>query len=91
MILGIDIGSISTKTVLLDDGLALLGDWEERNAGRPADAFRRLMRSAFGESRDHRLKVGLTGTELATERTKLEAFVYQVKQSAGRRRKAKGD
>jgi len=61
MILGIDIGSVSSKAVLLDDGLALLGAWEERNAGRPADAYRRLIRSAFGRSRDLRLKVGLTG------------------------------
>ncbi len=30
-----------------------------------------------------------TGAELATQRAKLEAFVYQVKQAAARTRKAK--
>lgn len=61
MILGIDIGSSTTKAVLLDDSLRLLASREALNRGNPAEAFRTVV-SGILEGRGRvRLRVGITG------------------------------
>jgi len=61
MILGIDIGSASTKAALLDEALGLFGYWERPNRSHPAEAFRGVVGEIFGGG-DRRIRgLGITG------------------------------
>ena len=61
MILGLDIGSVIAKAVLLDEQTEIRDCWETKSRGRPADAARILLEQFPGNIRAADLKIGLTG------------------------------
>jgi predicted CoA-substrate-specific enzyme activase len=75
MILGIDIGTSSTKAVLLDDALLLVEAWERPNRGRPEDAFRAVAGEIFGKLGRRIRSVGITGA--GRDIVEAPAEVYQ--------------
>lgn len=94
--LGVDIGSVISKAVLLDGkGRPVAKKWT-KTLGNPRRAVESLVQECLGSFRDFFLKdfEGLpiptlvySGSASASESAKLEAFVYQVKRRSQNRRK----
>ncbi len=61
MVLGLDIGSVNSKAVLLDDSFRLFGTAIFKNKGNPAGVVRYLIRKLFRDRRAVTLKMGVTG------------------------------
>ncbi len=59
--LGLDIGSVIAKAILLDNQARIVGRWETRSRGRPADAIFSLLKKCMPKIVFSRLRIGLTG------------------------------
>jgi predicted CoA-substrate-specific enzyme activase len=62
IILGLDIGSVISKAVLLDEAFHVKGRWQRHSRGDPAGTIMFLIRRAIGKAKDFTLKIGLTGS-----------------------------
>jgi predicted CoA-substrate-specific enzyme activase len=61
-ILGIDIGSVNAKAVLLDDTERIRGSWETRSRGCATEALHLLLEKALKDGNHPGIKIGLTGS-----------------------------
>jgi predicted CoA-substrate-specific enzyme activase len=61
MILGLDLGSINGKAVLLDEAFRIKKRLVTRSAGNPAEAVLRLVEGILSSERESKIKVGITG------------------------------
>ena len=61
-LLGIDIGSVNARAVLLDEAERIKGSWETRSRGCAAEALYLLLEKALGGGNHPRIKIGLTGS-----------------------------
>jgi predicted CoA-substrate-specific enzyme activase len=61
MILGLDVGSINCKAVLLDESFRLIGTGILQSKGDPSGVVRTLVKRLFGDRGACSLKIGVTG------------------------------
>jgi len=61
LLLGLDIGAVSSQAVLLDEDLHPVGSWTVRSRGNPEQAARTLLLKALSGRREFSLRIGLTG------------------------------
>ncbi len=61
MLLGIDIGSVIAKAVLLDDSFGVCGKWWVHSRGDPVGALKDLIEKAIAGREGLVLKIGMTG------------------------------
>jgi predicted CoA-substrate-specific enzyme activase len=61
LLLGLDIGSVISKAVLLDGSFRVLGWWSVNSRGDPAEALEILVKKAIGPRKNFNLKFALTG------------------------------
>ena len=62
MLLGLDIGSVIAKAVLLDESLKEKGKWQLHSRGDPVGALDVLIKKALGSNESFVLKIGVTGS-----------------------------
>lgn len=62
MLLGIDIGSVISKAVLLDESFQMQGHWWFHSRGNPINALKILIENALGDTKGFSLKIALTGS-----------------------------
>jgi activator of 2-hydroxyglutaryl-CoA dehydratase len=62
IILGLDIGPVISKAVLMDESLRMRGHWWRHSAGDPAGAIEFLIEQAVAGKKDFTSKIGLTGS-----------------------------
>ena len=58
---GFDVGSVIAKAVLLDERARIVGRWETRSRGRPAEALHTLLEKCLKRAGRTELRIGLTG------------------------------
>lgn len=61
MFLGLDIGSVISKAVLLDESFRMKGKWQLKSRGDPSAALKILTEQAIDGLKNFTLKIGLTG------------------------------
>ncbi len=61
MILGLDIGSVIAKAVLLDDQSKIVSHWETKSRGCPTKAFYALFKKCIKKAEHTDLRIGVTG------------------------------
>jgi len=61
LLLGLDIGAVSSQAVLLGEDLHPVGRWTVRSRGNPEQAARTLLLKALSGRREFSLRIGLTG------------------------------
>jgi predicted CoA-substrate-specific enzyme activase len=62
IILGLDIGSVISKAVLMDESFRVRGRWWHHSRGDLTSALRFLIEKAIGKAKNFTLKIGLTGS-----------------------------
>jgi predicted CoA-substrate-specific enzyme activase len=62
MLLGIDIGTVISKAVLLDESFQMQGHWWFHSRGNPINALKNLIKNALGDAKGFSLKIALTGS-----------------------------
>ncbi len=62
LLLGLDIGSVISKAVMLDASFRILDRWSINNRGDPAEALGILVEKAVGQRKNFNLKIALTGS-----------------------------
>jgi predicted CoA-substrate-specific enzyme activase len=60
--LGLDVGSVISKAVLVDESFHVKSRWWHHSRGDPAGALKSLIENVLGNSKDFSLKIGLTGS-----------------------------
>jgi predicted CoA-substrate-specific enzyme activase len=62
MLLGLDIGSMISKAVLLDGSFQVKGRWSHHSKGDPVGALEFLIQNALVDAQGLSMKIGLTGS-----------------------------
>ncbi|MBN2244618.1 MAG: hypothetical protein JW755_02115 [Candidatus Aminicenantes bacterium] len=61
MLLGIDLGSVFCKAVLLDNEFTIVWKKEIRNRGNPESVFKSVLQQARSKFQEDKIKIGITG------------------------------
>ncbi len=76
MILGLDIGALKSKALLLDKSLAVIARWATENRGDAEASIRILVEKVIGDHRNFFLRIGLTGSGREIFKPSEEAITF---------------